>query len=84
MNERRVTAETEIERTKQVLSNNIKKYRKGSRISQQALADLCGLHRTYISDLENAKCNPTLSVLLTLAESLDVDLGDLLGIGSGK
>ena len=84
MNERRVTAETEIERTKQVLSSNIKKYRKGSRISQQALADLCGLHRTYISDLENAKCNPTLSVLLTLAESLDVDLGDLLGIGSGK
>ena len=84
MNERRVTAETEIERTKQVLSSNIKKYRKGSRISQQALADLCGLHRTYISDLENAKCNPTLSVLLTLAESLDVDLSDLLGIGSGK
>ena len=82
MNERRVTAETEIERTKQVLSNNIKKYRKGSRISQQALADLCGLHRTYISDLENAKCNPTLSVLLTRAESLEVDLSDLLGIGA--
>ncbi len=82
MNERRVTAEAEIERTKQVLSGNIKKYRKGKRISQQALADLCGLHRTYISDLENAKCNPTLSVLLTLAESLEVDLSDLLGIGA--
>ena len=48
----------------------------------QALADLCGLHRTYISDLENAKCNPTLSVLLILAASLGVKLSDLLGIGS--
>ena len=62
MNERRLELEGEIERMKQRLSYNIKRYRKLSRVSQQALADMCGLHRTYISDLENAKCNPTLSV----------------------
>ncbi len=84
MNERRVTAEDELDRMKHVLSNNIKRYRKGIRISQQSLADRCGLHRTYISDLENAKCNPTLSVLLTLADSLDVKLGDLLDIDGGN
>ena len=61
MNERRLELEGEIERMKQRLSYNIKRYRKLSRVSQQALADMCGLHRTYISDLENAKCNPTLS-----------------------
>ena len=76
MNERRVTAEVEIDR--------IKRYRKGNRISQQTLADMCGLHRTYISDLENAKCNPTLGVLLTLARSLDVELSDLLDFDSRK
>ena len=81
MNERRVAAGTEIESVKHELSSNIKKYRKGRRISQQSLADMCGLHRTYISDLENAKCNPTLSVLLTVADSLGVSLGDLLDLG---
>ena len=55
MNERRLELEGEIERMKQRLSYNIKRYRKLSRVSQQALADMCGLHRTYISDLENAK-----------------------------
>lgn len=79
MNETREAVDIEIDRMKHVLSSNIKRYRKGSRISQQTLADMCGLHRTYISDLENAKCNPTLSVLMTLAASLDVSLSELLG-----
>ena len=56
------------------LSDNIKKFRKRKRMSQQDLADACGLHRTYISDLENAKCNPTLNVLMVLARNLDTDL----------
>ena len=58
MNERRIELEGEIERMKQRLSYNIKRYRKLSRVSQQALADMCGLHRTYISDLENACGSP--------------------------
>ena len=74
MNERRLELEGEIERMKQRLSYNIKRYRKLSRVSQQALADMCGLHRTYISDLENAKCNPTLSVMMVLADCLNVQL----------
>ena len=39
MNERRIELEGEIERMKQRLSYNIKRYRKLSRVSQQALAD---------------------------------------------
>ena len=75
MNERRLELEGEIERMKQRLSYNIKRYRKLSRVSQQALADMCGLH---ISDLENAKCNPTRSVMMVLADCLNVQLEDLL------
>ena len=55
MNERRLELEGEIERMKQRLSYNIKSYRKLSRVSQQALADMSGLHRTNISDLEKEK-----------------------------
>ena len=66
------------ERMKQVLSTNIKKSRKSRKLSQQALADMSGLHRTYISDLENAKGNPTLGVLIALAVCLHVSVFDLL------
>ena len=78
MNERRIELEGEIERMKQRLSYNIKRYRKLSRVPQQALADMCGLHRTCITDHENAKCNPTLSVMMVLADCLNVQLEDLL------
>ncbi len=78
MHEQREAIDEEIEKMKHVLSRNIKHYRKIRRISQQALANMCGLHRTYISDMENAKCNPTLSVLMVMADSLGVQLGDLL------
>jgi transcriptional regulator with XRE-family HTH domain len=66
------------ERMKHVLSTNIRKSRKSRKLSQQALADMSGLHRTYISDLENAKGNPTLGVVIALAECLHVSVFDLL------
>lgn len=78
MQEQKEALDTEIEKIKNVLSRNIKHYRKIRRISQQALANMCGLHRTYISDLENAKCNPTLGVLVVMANCLGVSLEDLL------
>ncbi|MDD6442606.1 MAG: helix-turn-helix transcriptional regulator [bacterium] len=81
MHEHREALDEEIEKIKRILSGNIKHYRKIKRISQQSLANICGLHRTYISDLENAKCNPTLSVLMVIADCLDVSLEDLLKEG---
>lgn len=81
MNGNREELDEEIEREKRILSGNIKHYRKIRRISQQSLANMCGLHRTYISDLENAKCNPTLSVIMVLADCLGVTLADLLSEG---
>ncbi len=71
------------EQMKRTLSVNIKRYRKSRKISQQALADMSGLHRTYISDLENAKCNPTLGVIIALAECLHVTIFDLLKSSQG-
>ncbi|MCR4673115.1 MAG: helix-turn-helix domain-containing protein [Lachnospiraceae bacterium] len=73
-----VDFEEHIESSKQQLSRNIKHFRKVRKISQQALADSSGLHRTYISDLENAKCNPTLGVMISIADSLNVSLKQLL------
>ncbi|MEY4530973.1 MAG: helix-turn-helix protein, partial [Deinococcota bacterium] len=36
----------------------------------EGLADICGLHRTYISQLERGQKSPTLRVIAQLANAL--------------
>ena len=50
-------------------------------LSQEDLADLCSLHRTYISDVELGKRNVSLSNIGKIASALEVTLSDLfLGV----
>lgn len=59
----------------------LQKIRKNSGLSQEKLADLSGLHRTYISSLERGSRNPTLITLQAIACALNVDISFLtLGI----
>jgi transcriptional regulator with XRE-family HTH domain len=46
--------------------------------SQEGLALDCGVNRTFIAKLELAQNQPSLSVLLRLAEGLGVELPELL------
>jgi transcriptional regulator with XRE-family HTH domain len=59
------------------VGRNVKKFRRGSRISQEVLAKRCGIYRTYLSRIEAGAANPTLVVLLALATSLNIDICDL-------
>lgn len=59
-------------------SREIRHRREMMGISQEFLADLCGLHRTYIGAIERGERNITLSTLLKLAEALDCELSDLI------
>lgn len=52
--------------------------RKQQGISQERLAELSGLHRTYISSLERGKRNPTLTTLSAIATALNVDMSYLV------
>ena len=45
-------------------------------ISREQLADLCGLHRTYISDIELGKRNVSLENIDRIALSLNVSLSE--------
>lgn len=61
-----------------ILAENIKAFRKKRGLSQEELAEQCGLHRTYIGSVERHERNVTLSTLEVLASTLDVTVPDLL------
>ena len=63
---------------KTVLSENIKRYRNKNNLSQEDLAELSGLHRTYIGSVERKERNVTLSTLIFIASALKTSVQDLL------
>lgn len=58
--------------------NELRKVRKNLGLSQEELADRCGLHRTYIGGIERGERNPTLTILKRISDALDIPLYKLL------
>lgn len=55
----------------------IRKLRNDAGISQETFADLCDLHRTYISDVELGKRNVSLENIQKMAEALNMSISAL-------
>lgn len=55
----------------------IRKIRLSKNISQEKFADLCNLHRTYISDIELGKRNVSLENIGKMASALDMNISEL-------
>ena len=47
-------------------------------LSQEALAERAGIHRTYVGDVERGERNVSLENIFAIAEALQVAPGDLL------
>lgn len=60
------------------LGRNVRRLRLEKGWSQEAYAFEAGIHRTYVSEIERAKRNPTATVIEKLAKPLDVPPGRLL------
>lgn len=61
----------------------IRNYRTNQHMSQEALAEKCGLHPTYIGQLERGEKNATLESIGKIADGLSIPLSRLLeNIGS--
>lgn len=61
-----------------ILALNIQSFRHTKGLSQEELADLCSLHRTYVGSVERGERNVTLSTLEVFASVLGVSVPDLL------
>ena len=56
----------------------MKTLRARDNISQEDFADLCGLHRTYISDIERCNRNISIDNIERIANAFNVTASDLL------
>lgn len=61
-----------------ILADNLRRFRKDKGLSQEQLADECGLHRTYVGSVERCERNVTLSSLEAIASALGVSVPALL------
>lgn len=69
----------------QILGNKLRSRREELGFSQEALADLCGFDRTYISLLERGKRNVSLINLARIAQGLRTSVAQLTeGIEHGS
>ena len=56
-----------------VFGTNLRKYRNELGVSQEKFAEMCGLHRTYISDIERFQRSIALDNVQKIADALGID-----------
>ena len=56
-----------------VFGTNLKKYRTQKGLSQEKFAEKCGLHRTYISDIECFRRSISLENIQRIADALEIE-----------
>ncbi len=56
-----------------IFGDNLKRYRTALGMSQEAFAEKCGLHRTYISAIECYRRSISLENIQKIADALEVE-----------
>lgn len=72
------TAPTPKSRIREILAINMKSRREALAVTQEALALMCGLHRTYIAHVERLVRNPSLENVERIALALGQEVFELL------
>ncbi|MBT0812368.1 helix-turn-helix transcriptional regulator [Litoribacter ruber] len=67
---------------KEAFGKKIKSIRTEKGISQESLADLAFLDRTYISDIEKGKRNVSIETVQKLAVALEIEMKELFNYSS--
>lgn len=56
-----------------VFGSNVKRYRQAIGLSQEAFAEKCGMHRTYISAIECYRRSISLENIQRIADALGIE-----------
>ena len=67
-----------IPKERKILALNLRRLRAERRISQEGLADLAGLHRTYVGSIERSERNVSIDNIAKLAAALWTEDSELL------
>jgi transcriptional regulator with XRE-family HTH domain len=68
----------------EIFGKILQEERKAKNISQEKLAKITGLDRTFISLIENGKRSPTFSTILKICSALEMDPSELFSIYEKK
>ncbi len=60
------------------IGEKIKNFRKNNKLTQIELAKKSNISRSYLADIENDRYNPSLDTLKAIANSLNVNLSDIV------
>lgn len=61
-----------------IFARNLRETRMAKGLSQESLAALCGLHRTYIGSVERGERNISIDNMAKIAQALECTIQDLL------
>lgn len=67
-----------------VFGTNLRTYRNKLGVSQEKFAEMCGLHRTYISDVERFKRSIALENVQKIADALGIETYELFIVEGEK
>ena len=65
-------------KARNIFARNLKKIRTEHGLSQEELADIAGLHRTYVGSVERGERNISIDNMERLATALNIQVQDLL------
>jgi transcriptional regulator with XRE-family HTH domain len=68
----------------ETLARNLRLARQRAGVSQEALAEMAGIDRTYVSGIERGVRNPTITVVAKFAAALATTASALLEDGNGR
>lgn len=60
------------------LGENLKRIRTAKGISQGEISRILEVDKSFISNIENGKTNPTLSTIAKIAKAVGVSVGELM------
>ncbi len=68
-------------KTKELIGKRIQELRKKQRLSQDQVAEKADISSNYLSRIECGKENPTLDMLIKLADALAVEIWEMFDFG---